>query len=112
MGKADDLGEFEDKSFDVVFTDAVMMYIGSDKIDKVVSEMSRVARKALVLLEWHCLGNEQSAYFDSYHWRRDYIALLERLIPGANLTITRLPEGIWPDENWKKFGAAIEVVVE
>lgn len=51
--RADRLESFGDKSIDVVFTDAVLMYIGPDKIYNVIGEMIRVARKAIIFNEWH-----------------------------------------------------------
>lgn len=52
-GKADTLGEFQDKSFDIVFTNALLIYIGPDEIREVVKEMIRITRKALILMELH-----------------------------------------------------------
>ncbi len=49
VGKADELRQFQDKGFDIVFTDAVLIYIGRDKIQRVIKEMVRVARKGLIL---------------------------------------------------------------
>jgi 2-polyprenyl-3-methyl-5-hydroxy-6-metoxy-1,4-benzoquinol methylase len=51
--RADQIQDFPDKSYDVVFTDAVLMHIGPDKIRGVMKEMLRISGKALLLLEWH-----------------------------------------------------------
>ncbi len=79
-GKADELRQFQDKSFDVVFTDAVLIYVGPDKIKKVIEGMLRVTRKSLILLEWHCF-NSKSKPLGVYvgHWMRDYVTLLKEL---------------------------------
>jgi ubiquinone/menaquinone biosynthesis C-methylase UbiE len=112
VGKADDLRQFQDKSFDVVFTDAVLIYIGPDKIKKVVEEMLRVARKALILLEWHCF-NSKSDSLGVYvgHWMRDYVALLKEFVPENKIRVIKMPEDIWPDQNWQKWGGVIEVIM-
>ena len=80
-GKADELKQFQDKSFDAVFTDAVLIYIGPDKIKDVMKEMIRIARKALILMEWHSFEPDHKdpkglgIYYKSL-WKRDYMALL------------------------------------
>jgi SAM-dependent methyltransferase len=52
VGKAQELEQFADWSFDVVFTDAVLIYISPDEIKQVVKEMLRIGR-VVVLNEWH-----------------------------------------------------------
>jgi len=113
VGKADDLGQFQNKSFDVVFSDAVLIYIGPDKIEKVIAEMLRVAGRALILLEWHCF-NFKSKPLGIYvgHWARDYVALLKKFIPEEKICIIKLPEELWPDKNWQRWGGVIEAIVE
>lgn len=111
VGKADDLRQFQDKSFDVVFTDAVLIYVGPDKIKKVVGEMLRVARKALVFLEWHCFNskcNPLGVY--AGHWVRNYVSLLKEFVPEDKIGVVKMPEELWLDKNWQKWGAIIEVV--
>ena len=111
-GKADELGQFQDKSFDVVFTDAVLIYIGPDKIKKVIEEMLRVTRQALILLEWHCF-NSKSNPLGVYagHWMRDYVALLKEFVPERKIQVIKLPEELWSDENWQRYGGVVEVVM-
>ncbi|MGA8849135.1 MAG: class I SAM-dependent methyltransferase [Dehalococcoidia bacterium] len=116
VGKADELEQFRDKSFDVVFTDAVLIYVGPDKIKEVMKGMIRIARRALIVVEQH--------YFESRNrdphglgvyryglWIRDYIGLLKQFVPEEHISITRITEDIWPDERWKETGAIIEAVL-
>jgi len=116
VGKADDLGEFQDKTFDIVFTDAVLIYIGPDKIKKVIQEMLHVVRRALIVVEQHYFEsrNEDPHGLGVYRygrWIRDYIGLLKQFVPEEHISITRITEDIWPDEKWKEMGAIIEVVL-
>jgi ubiquinone/menaquinone biosynthesis C-methylase UbiE len=109
VGKADDLRQFRDKGFDVVFTDAVLIYVGPDKIKKVVKEMLRVARKALIFFEYYDFdsgSNPLGIY--AGHWKRDYAMLLREFLPKDKIMVTRLPEELWADEKWQKCGAVIE----
>jgi len=114
VNKADELGQFPDKSFDVVFTDAVLIYIGRDKIRKVMAGMVRVARKGFVLLErYDFRPGDRDPYGLGvrYHdlWLRNYAALLKQFAPGAQVQITRVTGDIWPDKGWQETGAIIEV---
>jgi len=117
VGKADELSNFEDKSIDILFTDAVLMYIGPDKIMKVIKEMARIARRALVLVEWHYLesGCRDSRGLGVYHcgaWKRDYVMLLRQFAREERIVMTKITQDTWPDRNWSEVGAIIEVILE
>ena len=112
VGKADDLHQFQDKSFDVVFTDAVLIYVGPDKIKKVVKELFRVARKAVIFLEWHDFeytSNSLGTYVG--HWKRDYVAILREYVPEDRVRVSKLPRELWADQKWQKWGAVIEAAL-
>jgi SAM-dependent methyltransferase len=116
VGKANDLGEFQDKSFDIVFTDAVLIYIGPDKIKEVIKAMIRIARRALILVEQHYFeSRNEDPHGLGVHrygrWIRDYTGLLKQFVPEEHISITRITEDIWPDERWKETGAIVEVVM-
>jgi ubiquinone/menaquinone biosynthesis C-methylase UbiE len=115
-GKADELEQFRDKSFDVVFTDAVLIYVGPDKIKEVMKGMIRIARRALILVEWHCFEPQHkdpngSGVYHHGSWKRDYVALLNQFVRAEQIRVTRIPEDIWPDKNWETLGAVVEVVM-
>jgi len=113
LGKADELGQFKDKSFDIVFTDAVLIYIGPDKIKDVMKGMLRIARKALVLFEWHSFGRESHPLgVHVGHWMRDYVSLLKEFVPQENIHVIKMPEELWPDKYWRKYGGVVEVDLE
>lgn len=116
VGKADELEQFEDRSFDIVFTDAVLIYVGPDKIKEVMKGIIRIARRALILVEWHCFEPQRKNPngFGVYHhgsWKRDYVALLKQFVRAEQIRVTKIPEDIWPDKNWETFGAIVEVVM-
>lgn len=116
-GRADELQAIPDKSFDIVFTDALLLYIGPDKITKVVKEMIRIARRALIFLEWHYFESGQKdprglgVYFRG-NWKRDYGALLRQFVGEERIHLTKIAKDIWPDKNWSEVGAVIEVILE
>lgn len=113
VGKADELETFPDNSFDIVFTDAVLMYVGPDKIRKVVKELVRIARRDLIFVEWHSFNSQNSIGVYERHWKRNYEVLLKELIPQNNVHVFKLPDGGgFKDELWTKYGALIEAKLE
>jgi len=106
VGKADDLERFPDESFDVVFTDAVLMYVCPDKIKKVATEIMRVSRKAIILAE-HCSidANALGTYQEKW-WLRDYLKLFQSF--GLRANVAKIPPEIWGG-NWGRFGYIIEI---
>src|SRR4030042_6788332 len=77
-GKAEELKKFQDKSIDVVFTDAALIYEGPDKIDLVIREILRVTKKAIILCEQY---SDSSDSFYRDHWIHNYISLFRNFIP-------------------------------
>ena len=108
IGRADELTEFADKSFDIVFTDAVMIYIGPDKIEKVIREMLRLSRLALIFLEQHDPAAGTKGQYRHGKWIRDYTGLMKQFIPEKNIRLTRLTAEQWPDRDWQTMGTIIE----
>jgi ubiquinone/menaquinone biosynthesis C-methylase UbiE len=113
IGRANDLRLFSDNSLDVVLTDAALMYVGPDKISHVISELTRVARKGLILNEWHLFQTdkgEPSSYWYYAHWVHNYTRLLGCAPRVKSFRIERLPAGLWnTGGGWEAFGAVIEV---
>lgn len=102
---ADDLSACEDASFDVVISDATLLYVGPDKLETAIREMLRVCRGAIVLCEQHT--NEDSFYED--RWVHNYRKVFSLYAPGASLQFSKIPEGVWGGE-WARYGYIIEVL--
>lgn len=100
VGSALDLRSFADKCVDVIFTNAVLFYVGPDKIQNVVREMVRVAKKAIVLVEWNT-DERKSVYRD--HWAHNWRALFVQ----AGIRDISLIKLV-PDP-WEGFGYIIDV---
>lgn len=111
--KADELEQFHDKSFDVVFTWAVLILVRLDKIKEVMKEMIRITRKRLIILEMY--GKDKNKGLGFYHgiyWKRDYVALLRQFIPDFpedKIHITKFPEDLW---NPGGGGTLVEFITE
>jgi len=105
--KADDLIDFQAESMDVVFSDAVLIYIGPDKINKVIREMLKIGRKAVILNEWH-FENQRYFYYNG-HWVYNFRLLLEKHLPPEKIAISKIPKNIWSGAGWEEYGAIIEI---
>lgn len=65
-GKVQDLKSYADKSFDIVLTDAVLIYITPDEITPVVNEILRVGT-VVILNEWQCFNTFLALCTDTYY---------------------------------------------
>jgi hypothetical protein len=109
--RADQVEDFDDRTFDIVFTDATMMYIGPDKIRRLLREMKRVACKAILMNEWHlerATSANPSLWYD-LHWVHNYRLLLEGLVPPDKISVIKLPKQLWGAGGWEEYGSLIEV---
>lgn len=112
LGGTDDLSTFDDGTFDVVVSDAVLMYLSPEQLSSALREMLRIARKGLVLGTWH---QEQTkvgvaARYDEGAWIHDYRRLLGNT-KGIKVDIQRYPEGTWQDARWLRYGVLVVVSV-
>lgn len=111
VGRADCVDDFGDRSFDVVFTDATLMYIGPDKIGEVLRQMKRVTRNAVLLNEWHLErpNSWDSSLWYDLHWVHNYRILLEGLVSADKVSVTKLPKDLWGGGGWEEYGTLVEV---
>lgn len=94
--------------YDVVFTDATLIYVGNDKIYDVIKQINRITERAIIFCEWH----KESAKLDGEYyrgcWIRNYHALAW-LYDIKEVKITKITPEMWNDKLWSKYGAIIEV---
>jgi len=98
------LKNFTDKSMDVVFTDAVIIYVGKNQIEGVLKEMCRIAKKAIILCEQHTDGES----FYNNKWVHNYKETIGKIVPQAEINFTKISETIWTGD-WAKYGYIIEI---
>lgn len=91
---------FTDKSFECVLSDAVLMYIEPKDIKQAMDEITRVAEKYVILVEWR--DDSLVGVVKSYHWARDYKSILEWY--GFDVEMKNITRDIWPTETWVKNG--------
>ena len=110
VSNADNLNRYSDKIFDVTFTSALLMYIGPDKVSRVVNEIVRVTRREIVHLEWaHSKPNHPSSVYSASHWIHNFNSLYWGF---GDLKSERIPDsGIFTDKLWNKYGTLITVTL-
>lgn len=98
---------FADKCADVVLSDACLIYMGPEKINKVIAEMKRVTRKHVVFVEFYepSWWKRLAIRWKSGYFAHDYKKLLKQ--HGFwDIEIKRIPEATW-GYPWSTFGAVI-----
>lgn len=104
---ADDL-MMSDSSVDVILSDMALIYVDRRGIDKAIKEMKRVARKKVVICEFHSesLWERLKIKFTSGYNVYDYTKLLEK--HGFYDVIRyKLPKDAWPGGLQEKVGYVI-----
>jgi len=100
-----------DRRYDVVFTNAALMYISPQDIQKVMENIIKITEKKIILIELlpERLEEDQLGLgkYINGKWSRNYPALLK----GHPIKITRIPKNTQLDEGWKKRGAIIEAII-
>jgi SAM-dependent methyltransferase len=93
-----------DDSFDVVVSDAVLLYASPSEITQALNEINRVAKKAIVLVERYSpsLAGEVVGHV----WGRDYGTLLKGY--GFKVKEKSIGKKHWRTSlNWQKYGKLI-----
>lgn len=90
---------FEDNTYDVVLCDAVLLYITPKEIGTALSEIDRVANKAIILIERFA----ESDKIVGYVWGRNYPVLLEAM--GYTVESIKITPEIWSSSaSWIQYG--------
>lgn len=100
---------FEDKSFDLVFTNGVLIHIPPDKLATAVSEICRVSKTFVLCSEYFSHKPEEIAYHgrQGLLWKRDFGSFYLDTVPGLKvrsygfLWQRELP--LFDDLNWWVF---------
>ena len=104
LGYASEL-PFKDKSFDISFTDAVLMMGGYDRAITILKEMKRVSKNKIFLIETHSGIGENSEKFLEYNVRNYQVILSE--LGFKNIQFTKITKEVWPGWPWEYYGFLI-----
>jgi SAM-dependent methyltransferase len=103
-GKADAV-PLHDESVDVVLVDALLMFITPNSIDNVVTETIRLAKKGVVINDYHLAGKEDGKFFGG-RWIYDIESLIRRRLPKASIAIKKSD---FVGGGWDSYGTFIVV---
>lgn len=103
-GNFKDLKKFEDNQFDIVFSDAALMYIDDKNITKVLKEAFRISRVKLIICEQHT--DKNSFYNDK--WIHNYKKNLKKFVD-TRMIETHDIKNSKRTGDWAEFGKIIEV---
>ena len=80
---------FKDKSFDAIFTNIVLIYIGPDKIAKVMKDMVRLARKDTLFVKYDFFDGDHRWQGVYYHgkWKWNYVEMFKQFVPGCQVRV-------------------------
>lgn len=87
--------------FDVVLCDAVLMYLNGDEAQQCISEITRVAKKAVIVVDR--FNESVLGVRNGDVWARNYHELFEK--SGFKVSKKKIPKEAWPGGiGWQKFG--------
>lgn len=105
LGDINDLSQFEDKSFDIVFTNALFIMIEPKTVEKTIKEMVRIAKKKIILVE--CQSEDRFSEVYAGRLAANYKELFAEL--GLKATSKKIPKEVWGGEPWLSNGYIIKV---
>ena len=100
-GRAEDaLYKLADCSFDIVFSWATLMIVRPSKIKFVLAHMTRIARKAVILLEIQSAttlsSRQATGVILGPNWKRDYVSLLTEVTSDYDTALLKpIPSFVW-----------------
>ena len=107
VGNIEMLNSFEPNSFDIVITDAVLLYIGPDQIEEFIKAALRVSIHGLFLIEMHDDSMSFSGTYTKDGYVRNYRNIPKNL--SSNVNVQKIPVDVWSTGRWPKFGHLIRV---
>ena len=74
--------------YDLVFTSGVLMHVSPEDMNRTVEEISRIAKKYILIIEYYSEKEESIEYHGHTDllWKRDYSNIFPNLIRGGPLT--------------------------
>ena len=102
-GNMKNLKKYKNNEFDVVFTDAALMYVDNRNIYKILNEIFRISRSKVFICEQHTDGK----HFYNDKWVHNYKEIIHRISKNHLIRIHKIKDNRAGD--WEKFGNIIEV---
>lgn len=98
------LSDIADKSFDILVCDAVLIYVDDNLINSVASEFIRIAKKKIVLVDFHDENTNSKGYQHNKIWVRNYYKLFEN----CDVKMSKIEKDTWTKQ-WELYGRFIDI---
>lgn len=105
VGRANILNFLPENSVDLVLADAVLMFVAPDKIRETLAEFGRVAKRGIVLNEYHLSGASRGQY-EGGRWVYDYVKLFSEIYPDLSCKTIKSSYA-HASGNWDRFGTLV-----
>lgn len=102
---------FHGDAYDLVLTDACLIYLGYKEIDRALREIRRVGFNKFMFVEFHSenplkrLALKATGGYYAYNYKK---ILAEHHF--KNVTFQKIPKEVWPGQPWIDFGYIITAV--
>lgn len=103
------LKSLRDNKFDLIISDAALIYVDSRSIGQYASELARVAKFGLILVEFDNDNKDPLGQLSEALWIRDYETLFQKYASG--ITKRRISEKIWPGK-WAEKGKIFSIFLK
>jgi ubiquinone/menaquinone biosynthesis C-methylase UbiE len=100
---------FKDNEFDLIISDASLIYIDKNSIQHLAEEMCRVARYGLILVEFDDDSQDPFGNVFQSNWVRDYSTVFHQF--SGRIDKRRFNEKVWPGK-WAQMGKIITVFLK
>ena len=104
IGNFKNLNKFKKNQFDIVFSDAALMYVDDKNIIRVLKEAFRISKAKLIICEQH---TDKSSFYND-KWIHNYKKNLETFVD-AKMLETHDIKNSNRTGDWAEFGKIIEV---
>jgi ubiquinone/menaquinone biosynthesis C-methylase UbiE len=105
-GDMTSLSSFRDNEFDIIISDAALIYVDNKNIIPYVNEIVRIAKLGLIIIEFDDESNDPFGKTFEATWIRDYRAVFQKY--ALKIDKRCFDEKIWPGK-WSEFGKIITV---
>lgn len=102
------LKEYRDDEFDVIISDAALIYVDNSRITDHAREIVRIARLGLILVEFDDESDDPFGKVIESAWIRDYRAVFRK--HADSITKRSFTPETWPGK-WARYGKIITILL-
>jgi cyclopropane fatty-acyl-phospholipid synthase-like methyltransferase len=100
------LQSFKDDEFDIIISDASLIYIDNKRIKDLAVEMSRIAKIGFIIVAFDDDSKDSAGRVLQANWIRDYKTVFQQF--SKKIEKRSFNENVWPGK-WSEYGKIITV---